>query len=245
MELFNKIISSKKELINFTLNKLLNSKGILFTYFDFHAFNHVKNNKKYCSLMIDNFYIFQDGIGMYLALNYLRKDADRLVSTDYFNWLIKKITKTKKKIFLLGYDFKNEFVESKSKEKNLYLIGYHHGFFNSCCQETIINSIKDSNAEFVFIGMGKPKQEFIAAELKKHLPEINYVCVGNFFNYYFDIKKRAPSLIQHLQLEWLYRVVKEPRRLFFRYFLGIPLFIYYMLTYQRAKFNRGLNYEDT
>lgn len=244
MELFNKIILSKKELINFTFSKLLNSQGILFTYFDFNAFNHVKNDKKYYSIMTDKFYTFQDGIGMYLALKFLRKDADRIVSTNYYNWLIKKITKTKRKIFLLGYNFKNEFVVRKSREKNLPLIDYHHGFFNSYELKAIINRIKYSNAEFVLIGMGKPKQEFIAAELKKHLPEINYLCVGNFFNYYFDIKKRAPSLVQHLQLEWLYRAVNEPR-LFARYFFGIPLFIHYILSYQRAKFNRGLNYEKT
>ncbi len=244
MELFNKLILSKKELINFSLNTLLNSKGILLTYFDFNAFNHVKNNREYCSLISDNFYIYQDGVGMYLALKYLGTDAERIVSMNYLNWMVKKIIKTKGKIFLIGYDFKNELIERKAREKNIYLIDYYHGFFKKHELETIINRIKNSKAEFVFIGMGKPKQEFIAAELKKYLPHVNYICVGDYFNYYFDFKNRAPKLIQHLQLEWLYRIFKEPRRLFIRYFLGIPLFIYYILSYKRAKFNRGLKYDE-
>ncbi|MEJ5350375.1 MAG: WecB/TagA/CpsF family glycosyltransferase [Melioribacteraceae bacterium] len=243
MELFNKLILSRKDLINFTLNKLFKSKGILLTYFDFNAFNHVINNDEYYLLLQNDFFIYQDGIGMFLALNYLRKDVKRITSTDYYNWLIQKLIKTKRKIFLIGYDFNKEFVENKCCEKNLCLAGYHHGFFNKYELQAIINEIKVSNAEFVLVGMGKPKQEFIAAVLKKHLPQINCICVGDFFSYYFGIKKRAPKYIQNLQLEWLYRAVKESNRLFYRYFTGIPLFLFYLIAYRGRNIVRGLNYE--
>ncbi len=239
MELLDKLILKRKELINFTNDILLTQRGILFTYFDFHSFNLSIQNEKYYSFLKHNFYLYQDGIGMYLALNMLNKDVDRIISTNYYNYLIKEFAKVKAKLFLIGYKFNEFLIKQKFQEKKLNLVGYYHGFFHNSELTDIINQIVNSKAEYLLLGMGKPQQEFFAIELKRNISHINCICVGNFFNYYFDFQKRAPCWITKIQLEWLYRLMQEPQRLYKRYLLGIPYFTYKILLLKLKKHFRG------
>lgn len=83
--------------------------------------------------------------------------------------------------------------------------------------EQIIKIINDSNPDFVWVGLGAPKQEkWMAAHVKK----INglMVGVGAGFDYFAENIKRAPVWMQRFNLEWLYRLLQDPRRLFLRYF---------------------------
>ncbi|MEG8947199.1 WecB/TagA/CpsF family glycosyltransferase [Rosettibacter firmus] len=242
-----KLILTKKELVDFTINNLFSQRGLLITYYDFNAFNYSVKSNEYFSLIKDSFYAFQDGIGMYLALKLIFKNIDRIVSTNYFSYLIEKLKEKKVKIFVVGYNYKKRFIEQKFREKNIYLAGYYHGFFNKHEMIHLINKIKNSKAEFVFIGMGKPRQEFVAYNLRKYLPHLNYLCVGDFFNYYLGLKKRAPLWIRNLELEWFYRIINEPVRLSERYISGIPFFIYNVLSFTiKMNLSRGqVNYEQT
>lgn len=81
----------------------------------------------------------------------------------------------------------------------------------------VINMINESNPDFIWIGLGAPKQEIWMAE---HQGQLNglMIGVGAGFAYHADMLKRAPEWLQKSNLEWLYRLLQEPRRLFTRYF---------------------------
>lgn len=101
--------------------------------------------------------------------------------------------------------------------------------------DDVIRKIIDSKARFVFLGLGFPKQELIGVQLSEKLKACNYdqhvVCLllGASFEFYFGLKKRAPVFFQKSGLEWLYRFLLEPKRLWKRYtidnvrFLGIVI----------------------
>lgn len=240
MILKGKLILNRKELIKFTNNSLLKRSGNLLSYFDINALNHSMKNNKYLEVLKNNFYLFQDGIGMYTLLKNCKKDIDRIVSTDYYHYLIKKLKREKVNIFLIGYNYDKDLVTKKAKEKQLNLSGYYNGYFYKNESAEIAELIRRSNAEYIFIGMGKPKQEFVAYELKKYIPNVNYVCVGDFFNYYFGLKKRAPAVLKKLGLEWTYRLLKEPKRLRGRYVNGIIQVLYHTYSLRISmKKNRG------
>jgi exopolysaccharide biosynthesis WecB/TagA/CpsF family protein len=74
--------------------------------------------------------------------------------------------------------------------------------------------------------MGVPKQELFAEQLIRTSNERVIICVGNFLEFYFGTKKRAPYFLQKIGFEWMFRLLSEPKRLWRRYLLGIPLFIY-------------------
>ena len=91
--------------------------------------------------------------------------------------------------------------------------------------KALIKKINDSGAGLVFVSLGCPKQEKWIAQ---HKDRINAVMVGlgGAFPVYAGIQKRAPRLMRNLGFEWLYRLLQEPRRLYRRYAITIPPFIW-------------------
>jgi N-acetylglucosaminyldiphosphoundecaprenol N-acetyl-beta-D-mannosaminyltransferase len=73
--------------------------------------------------------------------------------------------------------------------------------------------------------MGVPLQEKIAFELSKRINGLQIICVGNFLEFYFGTIKRAPKFLHNSGFEWIFRLLTEPRRLWKRYLIGIPVFI--------------------
>ena len=94
----------------------------------------------------------------------------------------------------------------------------------------IINAINDADPDLLWIGMTAPKQEKWTYQ---HWQELDIHChvgtIGAVFDFYAGTAKRAPLWWQKHSLEWLYRLVKEPSRMWRRYIIGNPLFIWYIL----------------
>jgi N-acetylglucosaminyldiphosphoundecaprenol N-acetyl-beta-D-mannosaminyltransferase len=95
--------------------------------------------------------------------------------------------------------------------------------------DRICEKIRSSGANLVWVGLGCPKQERWIAEHKDQLPPAVYFGIGAAFAFHAGEVKQAPAWIQKFGVEWLYRLCKEPRRLWRRYFTYNSLFIYYFL----------------
>lgn len=223
--LLKKLITNPDLLFDIVSNK--NDKGFLLTYLNQHCFNIAYDNMSYKKILEDNFIVFQEGIGMYLLMKYLRNNKLVRVNGTILNKkLFRHIIKNRLKVYIVGGNFKEDFVKHECKKRDIKLVGYKNGYFENENLTEILEEIKEAKPEVIIIGMGVPKQEFLAVEIEKRIKGIKIICVGNFLNYYFDLQKEAPLFIRKLELEWLYRVYLEPKRLFKRYFLGIPLFFY-------------------
>ncbi len=94
---------------------------------------------------------------------------------------------------------------------------------------SIARMINESKADVVWIGLSTPKQEQFAAHLAGHSTVKFIITVGAAFDFHTDRVDQAPSWIQKAGLEWFYRLVKEPRRLYKRYLEIVPLFLFYNL----------------
>ncbi|MVM33717.1 WecB/TagA/CpsF family glycosyltransferase [Spirosoma sp. HMF4905] len=91
----------------------------------------------------------------------------------------------------------------------------------------VIDRIRSSGAGLVFVALGCPKQEKWMAALSNRIPAV-LLGVGGALPVTVGIQKRAPRWMQLAGLEWLYRFVQEPRRLFSRYFITNSLFVFYL-----------------
>jgi len=87
--------------------------------------------------------------------------------------------------------------------------------------------ISDSGCDVLWIGLSTPKQELFALSLLPHLEVHFIVCVGAAFDFYSGNLQKAPGWITRAGLEWLYRLLKEPKRLWKRYFEIVPKFLWY------------------
>ncbi len=98
--------------------------------------------------------------------------------------------------------------------------------------DRICKKIQDSGANFVWVGLGCPKQERWIAKYKDQLPPAVYFGIGAAFAFHAGEVKQAPAWIQKCGAEWFYRLCKEPRRLIKRYFTYNSLFVWYALRDQ-------------
>jgi exopolysaccharide biosynthesis WecB/TagA/CpsF family protein len=98
----------------------------------------------------------------------------------------------------------------------------------------IIAQINASGAGLVFIGLGCPKQDHFAHAHRRHLHAVQ-LCVGAAFDFHAGVKSTAPEWMQQRGLEWLFRLMQEPRRLWKRYLVTNSLFLWKLA---RAFWNR-------
>lgn len=188
--------------------------------------------------------VYVDGMGIIYGQKFLRMPVahERISTTDLFPYLFSYIENNKisgKKVYLLGgkKNTAKKVAEKFSvKYKYLEVVGYHDGysidFQNS---SNVIDEINKANADFLFVGFGCPLQEkWVSANFYK----LNVRCIltcGGLFDYYAENVKRAPKWMQKFGLEWFYRLLQEPRRLFKRYFYGNIVFGLLLLKHKLTK----------
>lgn len=93
----------------------------------------------------------------------------------------------------------------------------------------IVAAIEKSGAQFVWIGLGCPKQELWLARMRHRLPPAVYPAVGAAFAFHAGRVKQAPLWLQRIGMEWIFRLCAEPRRLWRRYFVFNTLFVFYLV----------------
>lgn len=98
----------------------------------------------------------------------------------------------------------------------------------------LVGRINDSGADFVWVGLGAPRQEKLCAKLADKTRAC-FVGVGGAFSILAGAIPRAPRWMQDHSLEWLYRLLKEPRRLFKRYFVTNSKFLFLLAFKDRGK----------
>lgn len=148
----------------------------------------------------------------------------------------------KLKHFLLGG---KETTVSKACEilaetyNNFDVVGYRHGYFTDAEEEAICNYINSLAPDILWVGLGKPKEQIFVIRNKKRLKVPVIISCGGCYNYVTGEYSRAPVLMQNLGLEWLYRMVLEPRKLFIRYMLTNPHAIFCMLKNRLVELYAG------
>ena len=228
--IFNKLIKQEKDVINLITKHLKDQKHFLVTYLNQHCFNIYNSNSEYKYLLDNNFIVFLDGFGVYAALKFLGyKRVQKFNATDLYSKIFQSFSINKTKIFLIGSNFSNQIIFQKSEEKNLNFCGYQNGYFNDKVLDKMIESINIASPEVIIIGMGLPGQEILAAKISELNINIPILCIGGFLEFYFGTKTRAPKMLRMAGMEWLHRLLSEPGRLWKRYLIGIPRFLFHII----------------
>ena len=173
------------------------------------------NNIKYKKFINREKYNIADGIGTIIGLRF--KDNygyKQITGVDMFNSLIDNAYINNKKIYLYGA--KKEVIDKtvkviKNKYNNINICGYMSGYSK---EDDVLKDIKKCKPDYLFVGLGSPKQEDFIIRNEKLFKSISVIMpVGGTFDVVSGSKKRASKIYQKLHLEWLYRMVKEPKRI--------------------------------
>lgn len=201
---------------------------IVITYLTPHIANYCYRNTEFGDMLNQFDLIYADGIGIVIASRLnggcLR---ERITLPDYINDLCDFLIKKNMSVYLLGARPSTiDDVARKLKEKHpsLDIAGYHDGYFGYENNNTI-EKINKAGPNLLLVGMGLPYQEKWAHR-NKDLLDVNAIWIcGGLFDIVSNRIRRAPCWMLKNNLEWLYRLYREPRRLWKRYLLGIPVFI--------------------
>ena len=170
-----------------------------------------------------------DGLGVVWGARFLGFNVpERVAGIDLFLQLLQFASTHSEPVFFLGAkpDVINRSVDNiRQRFPNLKIAGYHHGFFWDNEHE-VVAAIHSSKATFLFVGITSPKKEEFINRWREHLGVKFAMGVGGSFDIFAGITKRAPEWMQRVGLEWFYRILQEPRRMWKRYLVGNSKFIY-------------------
>lgn len=206
-----------------------------------HCINVAENNDDYKHALDSSDMLYGDGSGIrWAARLYDQLFVDNVNGTDLFPILCRDAAKAEVSLAFLGAA---PGVAQRCAERmmdstpGLNVVWAEHGYFDERDTPTLLRSVNESGAAILLVAMGVPRQELWISRYASQLTIPVILGVGALFDFYSGDFRRAPHFLRKLGFEWVYRLMLEPRRLFYRYVVGNPVFVV------RALLNRFFNKE--
>lgn len=163
---------------------------------------------------------------------------ERVTGCDLFQELVEVASRKGYKIYLFGA--KEEVVLKvkrifEEKYPTIQIVGYRNGYFTEADEPEIVRNMAESGADMMFVAFSSPKKEYW---VNKYINQLNIpfvMGVGGSFDVVAGITDRAPMWMQNHGLEWFYRFIQEPRRMWKRYIIGNAKFIRLTYKYKSKK----------
>lgn len=208
---------------------------ILINTVNAHSFNTAQKDDLFADALRNGDYLIPDGVSIVKACKWLKAKSqpkERIAGWDLFVLEMEKLNRKGGKCFFMGSSPNVlELVKKRAATDypNITVETYSPPYkpeFSKEDNEAIIHAINQACPDLLWIGMTAPKQEKWAFE---HWDELDIHChcgtIGAVFDFFAGTIKRAPQWWQRHSLEWLYRLMKEPKRMWRRYVLGNILFL--------------------
>lgn len=173
-----------------------------------------------------------DGAGVVFGGRMLGlKIPERVAGIDLFEELLGYAEGAGKSVYLLGATpevIAKTVAKVRNDHPGLDIAGYHHGYFWDD-EEAIVHKIQASGAALLFVGIGSPLKERFINRWRDDFGVLFAMGVGGTFDVVAGKVRRAPVWMQRAGLEWLFRVLQEPRRMWRRYLVTNTRFIFMLL----------------
>ncbi len=204
------------------------------------CFNKTFSDKGYFELLHKADYIFPDGIGVHLACKMINNPLkENINGTDMLPFLCQMALQRGFSFYLVGGK-PGIAAKMKAKLENDYpgikIAGEQHGFFDrEKDSASVLAKINEQNPDILLVAFGVPVQE---KWIEDNFDRINCriaMGVGGLFDFYSGNIKRAPTWMREIGVEWFFRFLMEPKRMFRRYFIGNPVFIFRVLRWKSRK----------
>lgn len=226
------ILGSKAELA------LLPDGKLLINTINAHSFNTAKKDNLFAEALTNGDALIPDGVSIVKACKWINAKSqpkERIAGWDLFEFEMDKLEKKGGTVMFMGSSQKvlDLIVKRAAVDyPHLKVVTYSPPYkpeFSDEDNKAIIDAINTANPDLLWIGMTAPKQE---KWTYSHWKELNIHChvgtIGAVFDFFAGTVERAPMWWQEHGLEWLYRLLKEPKRMWRRYIIGNALFLWNM-----------------
>lgn len=221
----------KYTLFNESLDDIKESK-LLINTINAHSFNTVRKDIDFKSALKGSNVLLPDGIGVVWATKFLTgQKVRKIAGDDLFHYQMNRLNSSGGKCFFLGST--NETLQKISERAaidypNVIVFNYsppYRTVFSEEENRLMVEKVNDKAPDVLFVGMTAPKQEKWAYQNFDKLNVGHICCIGAVFDFYAGTSKRAPKWMIKLGLEWLYRLLSNPKRMWRRYLVGNLKFI--------------------
>ncbi|UOQ94419.1 WecB/TagA/CpsF family glycosyltransferase [Halobacillus shinanisalinarum] len=189
-----------------------------------------EDNNTYKQIIKQADYVVADGIGVVIGSKLIGNPLpERIAGYDLMQQLLERANQERLSCYFLG---SNEVVLGKAVENianifpDLVVAGKHHGYFD-LDDAAVADAIERTQPDIIFVGLGFPNQE---KWIHRYYSQFNhglFMGVGGSLDGLAGYVKRAPKIWQKLNVEWLYRLIKQPSR--WKRMLQLPRFIWHIL----------------
>ena len=177
-----------------------------------------------------------DGASVVLASKFLNTPLpERVAGIDLMMRLIQLASDKGYSVYLVGAKpeiVKATATELKRTNRGLNICGFRDGYFKEEEWDAFFYELERASPDLVFVGITSPTKEYFIEYLQNKGSQTVFMGVGGSFDVISGSIKRAPLWLQKLNLEWLYRVIQEPKRLGKRYFVGNFEFVKLVLKHK-------------
>lgn len=225
----------KNNLFKTALDFLTNEK-LLITTLNAHSYNLAQTNLAFSETLKKSDVLLPDGISIVLAKRFLDgSKLKKIAGADLFHYEMNRLNNLQGSCFFLGSTVQTlQLIRSKAAIEfpQVKVETYSPPFkniFNDEDNASMLDAIRQFNPDVLFIGMTAPKQEVWAYQHLEQIQAKHICCIGAVFDFYAGTIHRAPQWIIRMGLEWLYRLVSEPRRMWRRYLIGNAQFVFLIL----------------
>lgn len=223
-------------LFNQSLKQLPDHQKLLITTINAHCYNVSQKDEVYREALIKSDVLIPDGISVVWAIRFLYdQKVNKIAGADLFFYELGRLQQTGGKCFFLGSS-NNTLRQIKERINieypNIRVEIYSPPFkpeFNQQDDTSMLEAINAFQPDVLMVGMTAPKQEKWAYQHYNQLQVGHICCIGAVFDFYGGTVNRAPQWMIKAGLEWLYRLIKEPKRMWRRYLIGNILFLGYII----------------
>lgn len=227
--LSQKVFSAPLSQIDLENNSIINTLNA-------HSYCITRNDKKFAKVLNKSDILLPDGFSIVLAAKVLLgKRINKIAGADVHQYLLEQAQLKKQKVFYLGSSSGTlESIENKIHKdfKDIKVASFSPPYKNNFSQkenEIMIEQVNNFSPDILFVGMTAPKQEKWVYLNKDRLDAPIVCSVGAVFDFYAGNIKRAPKWMIMIGMEWLYRLIKEPKRMWKRYLINNTKFLVYVL----------------
>lgn len=224
------LIQSNKDEVKLLKKLSSTDKPIVLGFLNAHGFNSLLDTPLFFDSIQCMDVILRDGVGVEILLRMLSKDAGKNMNgTDLIPALLEKYRGKRIAVLATKDPYLSETRAILEKNMTIEVVVAEDGFHSD---EHYLSILTDKPVDIILLGMGMPKQERVACMLKAELeyPTV-IVCGGAIVDFLAGRFSRAPKWMRKIGMEWLYRFLLEPRRLFKRYIYGNAVFIFRSTLY--------------
>lgn len=201
-------------------------------YVNIHAVNVAWDDRVFARFLEGAALAYCDGEGVRLGARLLGTRLPPRVVLTYWIWDLCRLCEQRGfSMYFLGSTAETvvrAVDEIRRRHPSLRIAGWHHGYFEKRGPENekVLETIRESRPDLLFVGFGMPAQEHWIGENAERIAAIVILPCGSMIEYVAGMKRAAPAWMANHGMEWLFRLLQEPARLWKRYLVGNFLFFW-------------------